>query len=211
MTTHATTTQPITELMLLVIVVGWPFVLSRFLEGNVYATAGPYALVAMLILVALRGRTVATWLEPSRTAIISGLAAGAGMTLLTYPAYEIASMAWPGLTSRVDHLYTGAAMVGLGQAVPWTFVILAAEELIWRGCLLDALERRMPRRWAAAAAVATYALAQLGTGSAIVAVMALACGTLWTLQRMWTRSLLAPLIAHAIWTPTVILLHPVTS
>jgi membrane protease YdiL (CAAX protease family) len=59
--------------------------------------------------------------------------------------------------------------------------------------------------------VASYAAAQLGSGSWIVMLLAIVCGTIWTLQRHFTRSLLAPLLAHLIWTPVVILLHPVTS
>jgi membrane protease YdiL (CAAX protease family) len=62
-----------------------------------------------------------------------------------------------------------------------------------------------------AISVATYAAAQFGTGSWIVMLLALVCGTLWTLQRQLTRSLLSPLLAHLIWTPTVILFYPVTS
>ncbi|MEY4576881.1 MAG: hypothetical protein RL701_1584, partial [Pseudomonadota bacterium] len=35
-------------------------------------------------------------------------------------------------------------------------------------------------------------------------------GAVWTLLKAQSGSLLAPLIAHAIWTPTLILLYPVT-
>jgi len=34
-------------------------------------------------------------------------------------------------------------------------------------------------------------------------------GAIWTAQRAYHDSLVAPLIAHAIWTPTVIVLLPV--
>jgi membrane protease YdiL (CAAX protease family) len=40
--------------------------------------------------------------------------------------------------------------------------------------------------------------------------MAGVCGSIWTLQRVYTDSLLSPLIAHLIWSPIVILLYPVT-
>jgi hypothetical protein len=55
----------------------------------------------------------------------------------------------------------------------------------------------------------SYALAQLGTGSCIVMLLAGVCGSIWTLQRRLTLSLLPPLLAHLIWTPIVIWLHPV--
>jgi hypothetical protein len=33
----------------------------------------------------------------------------------------------------------------------------------------------------------------------------------WTAERYYTKSMIAPLLSHAIWTPTVILLLPVTN
>ena len=60
-----------------------------------------------------------------------------------------------------------------------------------------------------AIAIATYALAQFGSRSWVVALMAIVCGTIWSLQRHFTQSLVSPLIAHFIWTPMVIFLHPV--
>jgi hypothetical protein len=40
--------------------------------------------------------------------------------------------------------------------------------------------------------------------------MALVCGAIWTAQRVYgDKSLVAPLIAHLIWTPTVIFFYPV--
>jgi membrane protease YdiL (CAAX protease family) len=41
-------------------------------------------------------------------------------------------------------------------------------------------------------------------------LLALVCGAVWTWQRRATGSMVAPLIAHLIWSPAVILLWPVT-
>ena len=95
--------------------------------------------------------------------------------------------------------------------LPWVLAIIVAEELLWRGALLETFARRVSPPAAMALSVATYCVAQAGTGSWIVTLLALVCGTLWTLQRRLTRSLLSPLIAHLIWTPTVILLLPVNT
>ena len=40
--------------------------------------------------------------------------------------------------------------------------------------------------------------------------MALVCGAIWSILRVYTGSLVAPLVAHLIWTPAVIFLYPVT-
>jgi membrane protease YdiL (CAAX protease family) len=55
-----------------------------------------------------------------------------------------------------------------------------------------------------------YALAQYGTGSVVVLLMAVVCGTVWSIQRVVTGSLASSLVAHLIWSPTVILFCPVT-
>src|SRR5690606_14250563 len=117
----------------------------------------------------------------------------------------------PDIEPYVAALYTAAHQATLAEALPWVLAIILAEEVLWRGALLYVLERRVPPALAMLASVLSYAAAQLGTGSWIVMALALACGTLWTLQRHLTRSLLSPLIAHLIWTPTVILFYPVTS
>ena len=60
-----------------------------------------------------------------------------------------------------------------------------------------------------AVSVLSYAAAQACSGSLIVGLLALCCGTLWTFERERTGSLIAPLLSHMIWTPVVILLRPV--
>lgn len=56
--------------------------------------------------------------------------------------------------------------------------------------------------------VSSCALAQLGTGSWVVGLVALVCGALWTLERVCTGSVLAALITHWLWTSIVIVLFP---
>jgi membrane protease YdiL (CAAX protease family) len=87
--------------------------------------------------------------------------------------------------------------------------IIIAEELLWRGALLHVLAQRVPASTAMAISICSYALAQLGTGSWVVMLLAGVCGSIWTLQRRLTRSLSSSLLAHLIWTPIVIWLHPV--
>jgi uncharacterized protein len=199
-------------LFLVALIAGWGLLMRRFSNSaNIYATMGPFALTVVLLVGVLYRRELQRWFAPTLRRVLGGLAVGAGMTLLTYPAYAALRAIVPELEARVAVLYSAARETSLAQALPWVLAIIVAEELLWRGALLALLARRMPPVWAMAISIASYAAAQLGTGSWIVVALALACGTLWTLQRHWTGSLLSPLIAHLIWTPTVILLHPVTS
>jgi uncharacterized protein len=199
-------------LLMLGLIVCWGLLMQRFgSRGDIYAVMGPFALSVLLVVIALAGSKLAIWLRPNPRAVLSGLGVGVAMTLATYPAYALLRSLVPELEGHVAALYTAAHQTTPAAALPWVIAIIVAEELLWRGALLYVLERRVPPALAMAVSVATYTAAQFGTGSWIVMLLALVCGTLWTLQRHVTRSLLSPLLAHLIWTPTVILFFPVTS
>lgn len=199
-------------LLMLGLIVGWGLLMQRFGNAdNIYAVMGPFALSVLLAVGALASSKLVIWLRASRRALLTGLGVGVAMTLATYPTYALLRSFVPELEGQVAALYTAAHRTTLAEALPWVLAIIVAEEVLWRGALLHVLERRVPPALAMAISVATYAAAQFGTGSWIVMLLALVCGTLWTLQRHFTRSLLSPLLAHLIWTPTVILFYPVTS
>jgi membrane protease YdiL (CAAX protease family) len=132
------------------------------------------------------------------------------MTVLTYVAYAVAIRVWPGMAPHVVELYAASRGGDPGSALVWTLIILAAEESLWRGWLLRPLSRLVGRRGALALSLATYALAQVGSGSGILVLAALACGAIWLAERAWTGSVVAPLLSHAIWTPVIIHLVPLT-
>jgi membrane protease YdiL (CAAX protease family) len=196
--------------LLLALIVGWVLVVRRFGEGNVYAAIGPYACAVSLASLSLDWRCIVSSLRPRLAPMSIGVAVGVAMTVLTYPVFRLAAMIWPVLDDSVQGLYHGARSAGLPEAFAWTIATIVAEELLFRGVWPHALSQRLSARQAYAVSLTTYALAQFGTGSWIVMLMAAVCGTIWTVQRHLTGSLLSPLIAHLIWTPTVILLYPVT-
>jgi uncharacterized protein len=192
------------------LIAAW-FAVMRQFGASIYALLGPFAVVVSVVMaVAMRARLL-EWLRPSWRGVALGLLVGVAMTLATYPLYALGSWLYPGLRVDVAVLYAGARAGSLTEALPWVLAIIVAEELLWRGALLELLSTRLSPRLAMAISVATYAFAQAGSGSPIVALLAVACGTLWTLQRRLTCSLLSPLIAHLIWTPTVILFFPVNA
>lgn len=198
--------------LMLGLIIGWGLLMQRFGGGgNIYAVMGPFALTVLLVVSALSSSKLARWFRATRRAIVSGLLVGFGMTLATYPVYALMQSLVPELSSHVAVLYAAAHETTLAEALPWTIAIIVAEEVLWRGALLYVLAQRVRPTTALVISVASYAAAQFGSGSWIVMALALVCGTLWTLQRRMTRSVLSPLIAHLIWTPTVILLYPVTS
>jgi membrane protease YdiL (CAAX protease family) len=206
----ATSARTFTLLLLAALIVTWFVLVSRFGQGDVYAVIGPYACLVCVVAVAVDAAHLRGLLEPQLRAAAIGLAVGVGMTALTYPVFELAASQLPWLRGTVSSLYSGARSTTLPKALLWILAAVLAEELMFRGAWLHALSQRVSQRQAAAISIATYTLAQFGTGSVIVMLMALVCGTIWTVQRIYTGSLLSPLLSHLIWTPTVILLHPVT-
>jgi membrane protease YdiL (CAAX protease family) len=199
----------------LALVVIWGALMSRFGSGDVYAVMGPYAasvIATAPLLAKLQGSAVAhgKWLAVTPRAVFVGVATGVAMTLATYPMFRFAAELVPGLDVTVESLYAAARARDLSHALAWTALIIVAEEVLWRGLVLDVLDERVPRSLASALSIASYALAQLGSGSLIVLLLALVCGTIWTVQRRVTGSIVAPLITHLIWSPAVILLWPVT-
>lgn len=188
----------------------WGALLVQFGEGRIYWIMGPYAAGVSVVLMTLRSRSLWTLLRPTPANVAIGCAVGVGMTLATYPAFALARSLSPELSQHVEQLYRQSHDESLPVALAWVVVIILAEELLWRGAWIEALRARFGRRAAGALSVVLYVFAQLCSGSLIVGLLALACGTVWTLQRHYTDSLVAPLLSHMIWTPTVILLVPVT-
>lgn len=195
--------------MLVAASVTWALVLQRFGRGDIYWVMGVQALAVCALVVWLRGHALRAVLWPRPRLIGVGLAAGVAMTAGTYAAFEAARWLVPDLVVHVSRLYRAAGTSAPLAALAWTLVILSAEELLWRDAWLTVWSPRWGTTRAAVISVLAYALTQLGSGSVIVALLAAVCGALWTLLRVRTGSLVPSLIAHAIWTPTVILLRPV--
>jgi membrane protease YdiL (CAAX protease family) len=191
----------------------WGALMSRFGGANVYAVMGPYAACVIAVcpvLAKLQGRVQRKWLATTAREALLGAVLGVAMTLATYPAFRLATALFPRLETRVESLYAAASTHSLAVALAWTLLIIVAEEVLWRGLVLDLLDERLPRGASSALSVLSYALAQLGSGSFIVLLLALVLGAIWTWQRRATGSIVAPLLAHLIWSPSVILLWPVT-
>lgn len=188
----------------------WVALMSRFGDGDVYSVMGPYACAVTGVCFALSPRELLDTLSCDARGLLLGLGVGVVMTLLTYPAFDIATQLIPSLDKQVAALYRGADSTSLARALVWVAALVVAEEVLFRGVLPRALQVLTPPRTAFALAVLVYACAQLGSGSWIVFLLAIVCGTAWTLLRIYTGSLSPGLIAHGIWSPTLLLLYPVT-
>lgn len=195
------------------LVLAWPIVLSRFGHGDVYRLLGPFAVlvVALVLLFGWRERVLPRGRREWVRDVGVGLGCGVVMTVGTYSAYALFARIVPGLAVAVRGLYRDAGKESFAIAILSTIAAIVAEEVLWRGPLLRTLEKRTSRVVAIVISIGTYTLAQIGSGSFIVLLAALICGSIWLAERMWTRSIVAPLVSHAMWTLVVIHFLPVTS
>ncbi len=209
MTLRATATLCVTGLFVAV----WPWLLHYLGDDDLYAILGPFSLVLIAVLGALAGRAwwASVLAHHFKRNFAIGLGVGAIMTAGTYGAYAVCAKLIPKLAGEVEGLYRAAHPVSFGTALAWTLIVIVAEEVLWRGPALDGLPSRRARVAVLAASLATYTAVQIATGSWVVALAALVCGSFWMAERVATRSIVAPLVSHGIWTMTVIHLYPVTA
>ncbi|HET8936213.1 MAG TPA: CPBP family intramembrane glutamic endopeptidase [Polyangiales bacterium] len=192
------------------LVVVWVALMSRFGDTDVYKVMGPYACIVSVVCIALYPRELLGALACDVRSLLLGLGVGIGMTLLTYPVFSAAVNVMPSLQAQVAGLYQFASTTSQSAALFWVGALVIAEELLFRGVLPRALQPWATQARALTLAVLVYAAAQLGSGSFIVFLIALVCGTIWTALCRYTGSLTPSLIAHGIWSPTIIVLFPVT-
>ena len=182
--------------------------LSAFTAGRV--TGNLYAFLAStaaLLLAALlyRDASLRQRLKGGVVDVVVGVAAGAVTLALTYGLFPIVVQVLPSAGAEVRGLYQLAAVSPSSLAA--VCVVIVAEEVIWRGAMLEAVRERFGVVAVVVAAL-PYALAQLGGGSVLLAGAALGLGAVWGGLAYWRKNLVAPLIAHLLWTPIVLGLWP---
>jgi uncharacterized protein len=80
----------------------------------------------------------------------------------------------------------------------------AGEELFFRGALHAALEWHRP----AIATTIVYVIVTAATGNLALVIAAAVMGTLFSLERLSTRGVLAPLVTHLTWSTLMVLALP---
>jgi membrane protease YdiL (CAAX protease family) len=99
------------------------------------------------------------------------------------------------------------ATADAGPRIPVLLVAVVngvAEETFFRGALHSALGGRRPGLWATAA----YVVATVATFNAALIVAAAVMGTVFTLERLSSRGILAPILTHVAWTILTVLALP---
>jgi membrane protease YdiL (CAAX protease family) len=80
----------------------------------------------------------------------------------------------------------------------------AGEELFFRGALHAALEPHRP----AIATTIVYVVVTAATGNVALVIAAAVMGALFSLERLSTRGVLAPMVTHLTWSTLMVLALP---
>lgn len=173
---------------------------------GVWLAIGSVAVVLGAV-VASRDAAVRARLRLSWRSVVIGLAAGGVMIAATYLLSPLLRVA-PALAADVRALYAAFRAAGHTAAIVALGPVVLGEELVWRGAVQGALERRAGPTAAAALAAALYALAHAPIGSPLLVVTALGCGLVWGALRAATGSLVPSIVSHALWDAVVLVALP---
>ncbi len=137
-----------------------------------------------------------------------GVVAGAAMAAATHLCAPAALGLIDGAQAEVDALYANLAHPpGPLAALPVLALAVVAEEVVWRGVAMELLADR-PAWVAVGAAAVAYALPQIASGSWLLCVLALVCGSTWGALRRWRGSITAPMATHFVWNLAIFVLWP---
>ena len=177
---------------------------------NIWLGTGTAALVAVALL-RLSGNANALSLRAvSGGGVALGLAVGVAMSIATWVLYPISAELVPAIQAEVPKLY---ALLRQPPGPVWAFPVLvlvvAAEELVWRGLAIDVLGKTGKTLRPVLLSSLIYMLPQVAFRSPLLVLVAFVCGMVWGLLRVRTGGLAAPLVAHLVWDILVFVLFPV--
>jgi len=181
---------------------------------NVWWVTGAAALVTLAAAAWTDRRRLAGLLAPRRRDVLLGLGSGMALVVASHGLYVLAILWVPGLGWAVRQLYAGLqAPPGPLAAVPVVALVVLAEEVVWRGLLLDELLARLGaersrRANLIALASLAYAIPHLVAGLPLLLLAALALGAVWATLRLTTGGLTAPVICHLVWSAGLAALWP---
>ena len=177
---------------------------------NIWIGTGSAALLSIVLLRRLPSPPTIHPEDLSMVNVGAGLFVGALMAAATWILYPISAELVPLISTEVPKLY---ALLRQPPGPVWAFPVLvlvvSAEEWIWRGLAIDTFSRSVSPGRAALLSAFVYVLPQVAFRSPLLMVVALACGLVWGGLRVWSRGLVAPLVAHLVWDLLVFVLFPV--
>jgi len=181
---------------------GWWFLFRLPAEGiwpRTWLTAGvlsAYAVVA----VALTDRLDTVVGPVSAVAVGAGLGIGAAWLVATHIGHSVLCRLFPGFLDQITDLYSLREGDRVATMVGPVVAMAVAEELFFRGFVQGAV--------GLAGSIVVYTLVQLVAGKWALTLAALLGGAVWGGLVWLTGGLVAPIVAHVLWTGALTFVWP---
>ena len=197
--------------MIALIVVGavaeaaaWAVVARR--KASVWAVLAP-VLAAAGVAALATGRIEWCPAVSGLVAVGAGLGSGAVLFVATRAFLVVVERLWPAFRRHAEAIYDQRGGLSVPAAVGAALVVVAGEELFWRGLAQGRLSDA-GRVGGAAATWAVYVAVNAFSVSLPIVAAAVVGGAVWGALAVWTRGVLAPLLCHAVWTSCMIAFPP---
>ena len=141
--------------------------------------------------------------EPWRRAVAGPVALGV-VSYLVFLGLYLAVRDLPLLEGALEGVLARADAAALGWVLALALANAVAEEVFFRGALPEAVGGR----WAHPASVAAYVAVTVAGRNVALLAAALVMGTVFTLERLSTRGVLAPTLTHVTWSALMLLALP---
>lgn len=176
---------------------------------GIWPAVGTTASILGLLAIAVEHRALRADLGADGPRVALGVAVGLAMAWLTELLFRPVTAVVPAIGSDVAGLYRAFGDPGPRAVLLLLPIVVAAEEIVWRGVVFGALARRLPTVAAIVAASVLYALAHAPIGSTALVLTCLCAGVCWTALRAWSGSLAAAIVAHLVWDLAVLVVRPI--
>jgi NADH dehydrogenase len=185
-----------------------PLLMTAALRGPLDPWTGVLAAMGVLGAAALGLRGVRRRLVPTPRRAGIGLAAGAllyGLTRAGVWALRSLWPAWEGYARELASWKGGHSTAFLAVTL---LLIVAAEELVWRGVLARFFVERLGVALGLLVGTLIYVAAHAAAMNPLLWVAALGCGLYWGILAELTDDLTAPIVSHLAWDVMVMFVTP---
>ncbi|MFM8409146.1 MAG: lysostaphin resistance A-like protein [Alphaproteobacteria bacterium] len=150
-------------------------------------------------------------LRPTALQVGIGLVVGLVMALGTWALFPAATAWVPWIEPDVTRLYVAFGRPGPLVILLLLPIVVACEEIVWRGVVHRALADRLDWLPTALVGATLYAAAHSPIGSPALVLTCLCVGFCWDLLRSATGGLVAVFVAHLVWDVAVLVLRPLVA
>lgn len=132
--------------------------------------------------------------------VAAGLGVGAAWLIATHIGHAVCCRLFPTFLAQVNDLYAIRTRSSMPTMIGGVVMMGIAEELMFRGFLQD--------RLGLVAAIGVYTAVQVVERKWALMLAALLGGTVWGLLFWWRDGIVAPLVAHILWTGALTFVWP---